>query len=403
MNAKDSSQTNLQQLDTTGAKILRGELKSCSRCIYDETIPAIHFDEEGVCNYCRMIEQLEEEYKTGTPEGEQTFFEIVEKIKKAGKNKKYDCVIGVSGGTDSSYMVHKAVEWGLRPLAVHYDNTWNTAIATENIRKVLGKLNIDLYTHVVDNKEADDIFRSFFRANVPDLDCPTDIALAEVLYRAANKYGVKYILEGHSFKTEGVSPLSNSYIDGQYVKTVQKLYGSHKIKTFPNMDFNAFMKWTIFKRIRKIRPLWYIKYSKEEARAMLEKEYGWEYYGGHHLENRMTAIHHSFYNPRKFQVDQRNNSLSAAVRLGIKTRQEALEEYAKYPTIEPELVDYFKKRLNIPEEEFNAIMNGDKKSYKDYKTYKKRFEKLRPLFYILAQSSLVPKSFYIKYCSKSEI
>jgi N-acetyl sugar amidotransferase len=380
-----------------------GKYKICSRCIYDERIPKIVFDEKGVCNYCKMIEDLEAQYKTGTPEGEAEFFRIVEEIKKTGKGKKYDCVIGVSGGTDSSYMVAKALEWGLRPLAVHYDNTWNTAIATENIRKVLGKLKVDLYTHVVDNKEADDIFKSFFKASVPDLDCPTDIALAEVMYRAADKYGIKYIFEGHSFKAEGVSPLGNNYIDGQYVKTIQKQFGTYPIKTFPNMEFMTFMKWTIVKKIRKIRPWWYLSYSKSEARAYLEKEFDWQYYGGHHLENRMTAFHHSYYNPMKFGKDQRNNSLSASVRSGLMDREDAIKEYAQPPYQEPELLAYFKKRLNLSEEEFNEIMSRPHKSFRDYKTYKKRFEKLRPLFFMLAKANLVPMSFYIKYTSKSEM
>lgn len=378
-------------------------MKVCSICIYDERTPAIQFDQYGVCNYCRMIEDLKKQYHTGAPEGEKIFFDIVDQIKKAGKGKKYDCVIGVSGGTDSSYMIAKAIEWGLRPLAVHYDNTWNTSTATENIRKVLGKLKVDLYTHVVDNKEADDIFKSFFKASVPDLDCPTDIALAQVLYKAASKYNIKYILEGHSFIAEGVSPLSTNYIDGKYVQSVQKKFGTYKIKTFPNMTFWSFMKWILVKKIKKIRPLWYINYSKQEAKAYLEKEFGWEYYGGHHLENRMTAFHHSYYNYYKFKVDQRNNSLSAAIRAGLMTQQEALIEYSKPPYIEPELLSYFKKRLGFSDQEFDEIMHRSPKSYRDYKTYKKRFERLRPLFHILAKANLVPMSFYIKYTSKSEM
>ncbi len=379
------------------------EIQICTKCIYDETTPAILFDKEGVCNYCKMIDDLQERYKTGTPEGEAEFLKIVEKIKKEGKGKKYDVVVGVSGGTDSSYMIAKTVKLGLRPLAAHYDNTWNTAIATENIHKVLSKLNIDLYTHVVDNKESDDIYKSFFKASVLDLDCCTDIALAEVLYRAASKYKLKYIFEGHSFKTEGVSPLGNSYIDGKYIKSVQKMFGTKKIKTFPNMEFLNFMKWTLFKRIKKIRPWWYLDYSKEEARAYLEKEFGWKYYGGHHLENRATAFHHAYYNPVKFGVDQRNNSLSASVRAGKITREEALKIYSKQPAMEPELLEYFKKRLNLSNEEFKEIMSRPPKSYKDYKTYKKLFERLRPLFYIMAKMNLVPMSFYIKYTSKNDM
>ena len=394
----------MNELKTINRKpFIDSNSKICATCIYDENVPAIEFDESGVCNYCKIIEELKVQYKTGTSEGEAIFFEIVEQIKKDGRGKKYDCVVGVSGGTDSSYMIIKAIEWGLRPLAVHYDNTWNTSIATENIRKILSKINVDLYTHVTDNKESDDIFKSFFLANVPEIDGPTDIALAETLYRAASKFKVQYILEGHSFISEGVSPLSSAYVDGAYIKNLHKMFGKIKMKTFPNMNFASFMKWILVKRIKKIRPLWYIPYSKQEAQAMLEKEYDWKYYGGHHLENRMTAFNHSVYFPQKFGLDQRNNSLSAAVRAGIMTKKEAIEEYNSDPLIEDGLVSYFKKRLEISDEKYASVMNGERKTYKNYPTYKKRFERLRPLFFILAKAHLVPMSFYIKYTSKTEI
>lgn len=387
-----------------GDKIINGELKSCSRCIYDETIPAIVFDEDGVCNYCKMIENLEAEYKTGTEEGEEKFRKIIQEIKTKGKNKKYDCAIGVSGGTDSSYIVLKAIKvWGLRPLAVHYDNTWNSAIATQNIRKALQKLNVDLYTYVVDNKESDSIFRACFMAGIPELDGPTDIAAPEIMYRACAQYGIKYILEGHTYKSEGVSPLGNMYIDGAYIKDVNDKFGKRSFKTFPNMTLFNFLKWIIFYRIKKIRPLWYIKYSKEEARAILEKELDWEYYGGHHLENRLSAFHHSYWNPVKFNLDQRNNSLGASVRSGLITRDDALKEYSTDPYLEPELLEYFKKRLDLTDEEFDTVIKSPNRNFREFRTYKKYFEFLRPLFYVLYKKNLVPKSFYIKYTSKSNM
>jgi hypothetical protein len=159
-------------------------------------------------------------------------------------------------------MVYWAIQNGLRPLAVHYDNTWNTSIATENIRKVLGKLNIDLYTHVIDNKESDDIFKAFFTAGVPEIEASTDLALAETMYRAAAKFNVKYIIEGHSFIAEGITPLGKNYFDGKYIKSIHSRFGKMKMKTYPLMSFWQFMKWTMFYRIKKIRPLWYINYSK---------------------------------------------------------------------------------------------------------------------------------------------
>lgn len=378
-------------------------MKVCSRCIYDERVPSISFDENGVCNYCTMVDDLKKQYATGTPAGEARLAEIVEQIKRDGKGKKYDCVVGVSGGTDSSYMLFKALEWGLRPLAVHYDNTWNSAIATENIRKVLKKLDVDLFTYVVDNKEMDDIFKAFFKAGVPEIDGPTDLALAEVLYRAASKYGVKYILEGHSFITEGVSALGNVYFDGRYIRSIHKRFGTMPMKTYPLMHFAAFMKWILLKRIKKIRPFWYMSYSKEDARAFLEKEYDWQYYGGHHLENRMTAFNHSYYLPVKFGVDLRNLSLAASARRGQMSREEALRQYAEPPHMEDDLLEYFKKRLNLSDEEFENTMRGPIKSFRDYPTYKSLFEKLRPFFYVMAKLDLVPMSFYIKYTSKTGV
>jgi N-acetyl sugar amidotransferase len=375
------------------------KLKICSKCIYDETVPNISFNTNGVCSYCEQIDFLAEMFKTGTKKGEDELFSIIDKIKKEGKNKKYDCAVGVSGGTDSSYLLAKVVEWGLRPLAVHYDNTWNTAIATENIRKVTSKLNVDLFTIVTSNDEADDLLKSFFISGTSDLDAPTDLALSETMYRAASKYNLKYVIEGHSFKAEGVSPLSNSYVDGKYIEQIHKEFGKlKKLKSFPNMKFLTFLKWVFIKRIKKIRPLWYINYSKQEAMSFLEKEFDWKYYGGHHLENRIAAFSHSYFLPTRFNIDQRNNSISASVRSGIISREEGLELYKQEPYLEPELLNYFKKRLKLTDEEFETIMNSERKSYKDFKTYKKRFELFRPFFLILAKVNLVPMSFYLKYC-----
>ena len=196
--------------------------------------------------------------------------------------------------------------------------------------------------------------------------------------------------------------MGNNYFDGKYIESVHNKYGTRKMKTFPNMTFTSFMKWVLVKRIRKIRPLWYIDYSKEEARTYLENTFGWQYYGGHHLENRMTAYLHSVYNPEKFGIDNRNWSLAAAARNGLISREEALTIYNLPIDPNPELVTYFKKRLDLTDEQYEKIMKGEKRTYRDFKTYKKRFETLRPLFYMLAKANLVPMSFYIKYTSKSE-
>lgn len=373
-------------------------MKICSRCIYDERVPGISFNASGVCNYCEQVDSLLSTYKTGKPEGEEMLNNIFDEVRNDGKGKKYDCVVGVSGGTDSSFMLYKCKEWGLRPLAVHYDNTWNSAIATENIRKVTKALNVDLYTYVVDNKEADDIFKSFLLAGVPEFDASTDIAFAQVLRSAAAKYGIKYILEGHSFVEEGVSPMGKNYFDGKYIQSVHKAYGKLPMKTFPNLTFTRFIKWSVFYRQKFIRPLWYINYSKANAREILRKEAGWQDYGGHHLENRSSAYFHLIYQPKRFGIDNRNWTLSARVRSGQLTREEALAIYNTPIANANELEEYVKKRLAFTDAEYEAMMNGPKRSFRDFKTYKKRFELLRPFFKILADKNLVPRSFYIKYC-----
>lgn len=378
--------------------ILDTNLKVCSKCIYDERVAYITFDENGVCNYCHQINKLKNEYGTGSQKGEDKFLEIIDQIKKDGKGKKYDCIIGVSGGTDSSYMLYLAKKHGLRPLAVHYDNTWNSAIATENIRKVLSALNIDLFTYVIDNKEQDDIIKSFIIASVAESDCATDLALAEVMYRAAWQYKLKYVLEGHSFMEEGITPVGRNYFDGKYIQSIHKMFGKLPMKSYPLMTITRFLFWTVFARIQKIRPFWYIDYNKNDAKKFLEKEYDWKYYGGHHLENRMVAFGHSVYLPQKFNTDMRNNTLSAMVRNGKMSREDAWNEYNTPPHIEKDLVEYFKKRLELSDEEYEKIMARNPKSWQEYPTYKKTFELLRPLFKVLAKANLVPMSFYLKYC-----
>jgi len=381
----------------------RSSQQICSRCIYDDCVPRISFDEEGVCNYCKLSDAIKEQYGTGSEKGLLSLQQILAQIKKDGRGKRYDCVVGVSGGTDSSFLLTKAVEWGLRPLAVHFDNTWNSAIASLNIHKVTTALNVDLETYVVDNKEMEDLTRAFFFSGVPELDCPTDIAFAEVLYRSAAKQKVRYILEGHSFITEGISPMSNNYFDGKYIKDVHKKFGSgRRLKTFPNLSFASFLKWTVVKRIKKVRPLWYFDYSKEQARRFLQQNFEWEYYGGHHLENRLSAFTYSVYRPQKFGFDNRNWSLAAAARNGLMRREEALAIYNQPVKDTDELRDFFLKRIGISMQEYAAVMQGEKKTYKNFKTYKMRFETLRPLFYLLMKAGLVPYSFYVKYTSKTE-
>ena len=371
----------------------------CTRCIYDDRIPYITFDSEGVCNYCKRYDQMEKEYPTGN-EGRKILTELAEKIKHDGRRKKYDVVVGVSGGADSSYLVLLAKELGLRPLAAHFDNTWNSRIAVENIHNVLQKLNVDLFTHVVDNCEFCDIYKSFFKASVPDIETPSDIGLAVTHYLAAEKYGIKYIFEGHSFRTEGITPHGWVYMDAKYIKTIQGKFGSYKIKTFPNLWMSSWLKWTIIKRIKKIRPLYYIDYDKEKTMKLLSREYGWKWYGGHHMENRTANFLNNYYLPQKFNIDIRYPEYSALVRNGQMSREEALEKIQEPHPFDIGILEEIKKRLNFSDDEFEQIMSAPKKTFRDYNTYKRTFEVMRPVFYLMYKMDLVPKSFYMKFTRK---
>ena len=369
----------------------------CERCLITSDVPGARLDESAVCFYCGLHDSLDAQYPIGQ-ESTDALQAFVDRLKREGAGKKYDCIMGVSGGTDSSYLAHLLVKMGVRPLAVHFDNTWNSPTATSNIYAVLDKLGVDLETYVVDNNEYDDIYLSFMKAGVKDIEAPTDIGFMGVLYRAAEKHGIKHIVEGHSFRTEGVSPMGWLYMDGGYIKSVHKKFGKVPMRTYPNMDFRSFLKWSAFSGIERTRPLYWIDYHKEDAKQFLADEYGWQWYGGHHLENRFTAFYHTFFLPKRFQINFRQIELSALVRSGQLERAEARERFfaPRYP--DPQLIAMVKKRLGLSDEQFENFLEMPRKTYRDYPTYKRRFELLRPLFWLLLKLNRVPKSFYEKFC-----
>ena len=374
----------------------------CTRCIYDDTVSNITFDKDGVCNYCHQHDDMCSIYPNGE-KGEEKLQAIVDEMKRHGKGKKYDCVLGVSGGCDSSYLAHILVtKYNLRVLGAHFDNTWNSEIATQNIYKVLDKLNIDLYTEVADNREMDDLFRSFVKSDLKEVDAPTDIALATVLYKAASKYKCGYIINGHSFRTEGVAPLGWFYMDGMLIKDVHKKFGTLKLKNFPNLPFWKFVNYTM-KNIQRIRPLYYMNYDKPSAKKMLAELYGWEWYGGHHLENRFSAFNHLFVMPHKAKMDTRLWEHAAMVRSGDMLREDALETLSKPQAYPEDIIDLVKKRLRLNDSDIEHYKEVPIKNYWDYKTYKKRFELFRPFFWLMYKLNRVPKSFYDKFCAAKEV
>jgi N-acetyl sugar amidotransferase len=341
---------------------------------------------------------MEKVHKLG-PETDAKLKSVIEKIKAAGKGKRYDCITGVSGGRDSSFTLLTAKRLGLRSLAVHFDNGWNSEIATSNIKRQCDKLGVDLFTVVADWEEFKDLQIAFLKSATPDADIPTDYAIYSVLFDVAHKEGVKYILNGHSFRTEGTSPISWTYMDGRYFKSVLKKFGKNKsVKSFPVMAMWKLLYYLFIERIREVRLMHYIDYQKRTVDEILKKELDWEYYGGHHHENLFTKFFQSFYLPKKFGIDKRKTEFSALIRSGQISREEALKgiqesEYEYDQTV----VDYAISKLGLSKEEFQQIMDTPIKSHDDYPTYLPFIRLLKWPIKIAVKFRLVPQVLYLKY------
>lgn len=368
----------------------------CTRCIYHSGIPSIRFDADGVCSYCRQYEAMDRAYPTGR-EGQDRLQQMADEIRKAGKGRDYDVVIGVSGGCDSSYMLTLAKDLGLRPLAAHYDNTWNTRIAVENIQRVLGRLDIDLFTHVADAREVNDVMKSLMLASVPEIEAATDLALATTHYMACERHGIRYIWEGHSFRTEGVSPPGWFYMDARYITGIQARFGSMPLRSIPLLYMSKWFKWMLWDRIRKQRPLYHVDYDKERTKTFLSETFGWQWYGGHHMENRTAYFCNNYYLPRKFGIDLRWCEFSAHVRAGLMSRDEALSRIQEPKPFDLGILEEVFTRLGLDQTEFERIMSLPRKSYRDYPTYKETFIRMRPIFWLLYRTGYVTRSFYDKF------
>lgn len=367
----------------------------CTRCVSDSDMPGISFDESGMCNFCKIHDLLEDKFPLDNL-GKQRLVRLLQKIKSKGKNNKYDCIVGLSGGTDSTYCLYMAKKLGLRPLAVHFDNHWNSDIAIKNMKNAVEHLEVDLKTITCDWDEFRDLQISFLKASVPDAEMPTDIGIISSLYRAAKEEGINYILNGHSFRAEGVMPLMWSYGDGRYLKSVIKKFGTSELNDFPNLTISNLFYYSFIKGIRMIPLLSYIDYNKEESKRMLERELGWKYYGGHHFESTYTYFI-SYVRHKKFNIDARKVEYSALVRSGQMDRNQAIVKL-KEPFLEnEELIESCRNRVGLNEDEFREIMSADIKSFSDYPTYYSTIKACRIPIKICCEFGILPKIFYEKY------
>ena len=372
----------------------------CSRCVCDTTIPGIHFDAAGVCNFCYAFDELDRIF----PQGETARLRLerlAEQIRRDGRRRQYDCIVGVSGGRDSSYTLYLAKELGLRPLAVHFDNGWNSEVAVTNIRNATRALDVDLYTHVADYEEFKDLQKAFLKASVSDADIPTDVAIFGTLHRAARREGVKYILNGHSFRTEGLMPIGWTYMDGRYIRSVQRQFGDRgRLKTVPNFTLFDFVRYSLVHRVKTIPILNYVPYDHARINRVLESELGWTYYGGHHHESFYTHFFQSYYLPKKFRIDKRKIEKSALILSAQLDRAAALQEIEsqEYPYDE-ELIEYTVKKLGLSHAEFDSIMTADLRTFHDYGTYYPLIKILERPLRLAARLGLVPKLLLLKYFS----
>lgn len=343
----------------------------CSRCVMDDTDPDIQFDEQGVCHHCKKYDRMVQSFPAGK-RTEETLERMIEGVKRQGRSKAYDCIIGVSGGVDSTYVALKVKEFGLRPLAVHLDNGWDSELAVANIQKTLEKLGIELYTHVIDWEEFRDLQLSFLKASTPDSEIPSDHAIVSLMRQKAEEFENIPIIPGYNYRTESHLPRSWSqgHMDWKYIRSVQKRFGKMELRTFPRMNFWTYHRY--FFRQKWILLLNYIDYQKCEAIKELESELGWKYYGGKHYESIYTRFYQGHILPRKFGYDKRKSHLSSLICAGEIKRGEALRQLAADPyPIEMQEGDklYTIKKLGITPEEFERIMNLPKRTYWDYPSY----------------------------------
>lgn len=341
----------------------------CSKCILDLSFPNIHFDNQGVCNYCKEYNGLDQIYAINSV-NKSKLESLINKIKSAEKSKEYDCILGVSGGRDSSYCLYLLKKWGLRPLAFTCDIKMNSDIANNNIKNVCTRLDVDLNTYTVDDNEYCDLQKSFFLASVPAIDTPQDHAIFTQLYRTAYENDIKYIFTGSSFRTEGPIPSEWSHPrDATFIKDIQRKFGTVKLKKYP---LDNPVHWVKYRKKGMVRidPLNYLEYIHNDVDMVLKNELGWEYYGGHHFESILTRWLHAYYLPVKFDIDKRVTDYSVLIRSNQLTRNEALKKMREsfYPA-DLEIKDrkFIMDRLDFDLEEMETLIEAPKKSNFDYR------------------------------------
>lgn len=351
------------------------EMTVCTNCVMDTTDPKIVFDEKGMCDHCHTYYDHTLPNWHTDERGQKKLDEMVDRIRKEGKGKDFDCIIGMSGGIDSSYLVYVAKEkLGLRPLVFHVDAGWNTQIAVNNIEKIVDGLGLDLYTEVINWEEMKDLQLAFFKSGVSHVDAPQDYSFFATMYQFATKYNVKTILTGANLSTECVrNPVDWMYYqsDTAQLRDIHRQFGTRPLKTFPITSI-LWHKFYLpyFKGIKVEKPLNNVPYIKDEAVKLLTERFGWQPYPQKHFESRMTRFYEGYWLPTKFGYDTRKVQYSSLILTGQMTREEALERLRK-PAYDEETIhqdfEYIATKLGITVAELQGYLEAPNKTYRDYR------------------------------------
>ncbi len=347
------------------------QIQTCSRCLLDtHDEPGLTFNQAGLCAYCERYDRhVGDVVRTGSV-GTRELTVLVDTIRRAGEGKPYDCILGLSGGVDSTYLAWQARQLGLRPLLVHFDNGWNSELAVGNIEQVVNKLQVELFTHVIDWDEFRSLQLAFLRASVVDIELITDHAILASLYQLAVDKGIKYILSGSNYVTESILPTTwiHDKRDHVHIRAINDLFGTMPLRKFPLLDSR--LKWKAsWHGIESVSLLNYMPYVKQDVKELIQRELAWRDYGGKHYESVFTRFYQGYILPVKFGIDKRRAHLSNLICSGQITREEAVRELAM-PAYPEEMKNrdriFVLKKLGLSEGDFEAIMQLPVKRHQDY-------------------------------------
>jgi hypothetical protein len=362
----------------------------------DTSAPGIAFDADGICSHCHIHDKIDQLYPAAE-QGRREMERIAARIRKHGRRKKYDCVVGVSGGRDTSYCLHITKELGLRPLAVHFDNGWDSDVAKNNLRKLCNKMGVDLHTIISDWEESRELTNCTIRACVPYIDMTDDVGIARSLYDSAVAEGVRYIILSHSYREEGINPLAWNYFDGRYYRALVKRFARIPIRQRKNVDIHHMLYWHLIKRIRIINLTNYYNDAGQQVERLLADKYGWVDTQQHHYDNEMFALV-SYYSRRKFGFDCWRVDLSAKARSGVMTREEALEKLQRPPDFEStENVQFCLKKQGLSNGEWEQILAAPRRYFWDYPNYYAYLKLFKYPIKWLGRLDILPSYIYEKY------